>query len=492
MNNFYLIGDSTVAKFNDVTYYYSRFGYGTKLDNYFKDLNIINLALSGRSSKSFLKEENYTYFLNHVSKGDYLLLGFGHNDEKFDDPARFTNANLDLDDPNSFKYYLYNYYIKVAQEKGCKVILATPIVRLNRDNIYKGVEIHDTPNGNYNKAIIELADKLNLLCIDLTKMTLDYVKERGYNNSALTHAITNGKKENDKIVPDLLTTDNTHLNEFGADLVAYFVAISVKNSLSPLKKYLKDDIKMPLLSSLKINPTFIYKEYKVPDLKNYKPPYQFDTKTDNIYGTAFGNTNGVPNDPEIGYYACKDDDKYLVGQNSNILNGKIQTSGDAFAFLFKQISSNKNFYIEGNIKIKSFKLTKDAAFGLMLRDDCYINQEEENYTIATNYIACGMLTADKSTYINFSRENPANIKKYNTMDGFYEENDNIFVSLKRVGQAVDIHLSYKNKNYDQNFVDFDLINKDNNYMYLGFFATKGTLILIDNIKFEILGDAIEA
>ena len=59
MNNFYLIGDSTVAKFNDVTYYYSRFGYGTKLDNYFKDLNIINLALSGRSSKSFLKEENY-------------------------------------------------------------------------------------------------------------------------------------------------------------------------------------------------------------------------------------------------------------------------------------------------------------------------------------------------------------------------------------------------------------------------------------------------
>ena len=40
MPNFYLIGDSTVAKFNDVTYYYSRFGYGKKLDNYFKDINL--------------------------------------------------------------------------------------------------------------------------------------------------------------------------------------------------------------------------------------------------------------------------------------------------------------------------------------------------------------------------------------------------------------------------------------------------------------------
>ena len=41
MPNFYLIGDSTVAKFNDVTYYYSRFGYGTKLDNYFKDISAL-------------------------------------------------------------------------------------------------------------------------------------------------------------------------------------------------------------------------------------------------------------------------------------------------------------------------------------------------------------------------------------------------------------------------------------------------------------------
>ena len=48
----YLVGDSTVASFNDYTYFYPRFGYGTKLQDYFNNVEVINLALSGRSSKS--------------------------------------------------------------------------------------------------------------------------------------------------------------------------------------------------------------------------------------------------------------------------------------------------------------------------------------------------------------------------------------------------------------------------------------------------------
>ena len=49
--NIFVVGDSTMASFNDETYYYPRFGYATQLDNYLIDkANIINLALSGRSS----------------------------------------------------------------------------------------------------------------------------------------------------------------------------------------------------------------------------------------------------------------------------------------------------------------------------------------------------------------------------------------------------------------------------------------------------------
>ena len=58
MNKLFVVGDSTLSGFNDESYYYPRYGYGTQLNNYL-DLEVINLALSGRSSKSFLLEDNY-------------------------------------------------------------------------------------------------------------------------------------------------------------------------------------------------------------------------------------------------------------------------------------------------------------------------------------------------------------------------------------------------------------------------------------------------
>ena len=50
----YLVGDSTVASFSD-QYFYPRYGYGTQIGDYLSDkVTVKNLALSGRSSKSFI------------------------------------------------------------------------------------------------------------------------------------------------------------------------------------------------------------------------------------------------------------------------------------------------------------------------------------------------------------------------------------------------------------------------------------------------------
>ena len=99
----YLVGDSTVCSFAD-NYYYPRYGYGTQLGNYLADeATVVNLALSGRSSKSFLAEANYETLKNSLKAGDYLLIGFGHNDEKSDDAARFTDASKPYTDPITSK-----------------------------------------------------------------------------------------------------------------------------------------------------------------------------------------------------------------------------------------------------------------------------------------------------------------------------------------------------------------------------------------------------
>ena len=56
MSTLWVIGDSTVSSFED-KYYYPRYGYGTMLDKYLNDnVKVVNIALSGRSSKSYLSE----------------------------------------------------------------------------------------------------------------------------------------------------------------------------------------------------------------------------------------------------------------------------------------------------------------------------------------------------------------------------------------------------------------------------------------------------
>ena len=82
MSNLWVIGDSTVSKFDD-KYYYPRFGYGTKLQEYLDDkVHVINLALSGRSSLSYIKEPEYQQLLDGMKAGDYLLIEFGANDDR--------------------------------------------------------------------------------------------------------------------------------------------------------------------------------------------------------------------------------------------------------------------------------------------------------------------------------------------------------------------------------------------------------------------------
>lgn len=75
MSTLWVIGDSTVSSFED-KYYYPRYGYGTMLDKYLNDnVKVVNIALSGRSSKSYLSEPEYNTLINGMKQGDYLLIG---------------------------------------------------------------------------------------------------------------------------------------------------------------------------------------------------------------------------------------------------------------------------------------------------------------------------------------------------------------------------------------------------------------------------------
>ena len=481
----YIVGDSTLSSFND-NYYYPRYGYGTQISNYLSDdVNVCNLAMSGRSSKSFLKEDNYKILKESIKQGDYLLIGFGHNDEKSDDIERFTSANLDIDNEKSFMYSLNEYYVKLALKVGATPILATPIVRCSVDNDYNHACAHITKDGNYQEAIINLGRITNTLVIDLTSLTKKRYLSLGYDEAKMYHAVTLGKYENNEIVPLMDSVDNTHLNIYGAKYVAYLVCSELEKSNCPLGSYVVD-LAEPTISSLICNQNYKPLKYSAPDLKNYKPQGQFVTNND-FYGTAFGDCGGSPKDFDSGFVA-KYDDGFIVGQYSG-MHGKISLQSDGLAFCFKQVLAKDNFIIEADCDILKLG-SKESAFGLMLRDDCYINQAEAKLPILSNYITAGILNKSDSSDCLFYRE--ATILKNNNNEIKISKDDKIHLLIERIGQSMRVCVFINDKKYEKTFYDFDVLANDKNFMYVGMFATRGTLCRFNNVGFEITGVSLGA
>ncbi len=484
MPKLFVVGDSTVAEFNDISYFYPRYGYGAVLDFYF-DIEIINLAISGRSSKSFTVEKNYQYLFDNLSSGDYVLIGFGHNDEKFDDSFRFTDASLPLDNDKSFKHVLYYSYVKRTIDKGATPILTTPIIRLSEDNIYEGEVIHDTPYGDYRKAIIELCEEFNLLCVDLTGKSLDYAKNRKFEDLIIYHAVTRGKMDNNILTYDEKSVDKTHLSYLGALFSAYFIASYIKNSNLELKKYLKD-IKYPTDDLLKMNPEYKYIPYFTPNIEEYKPTDNY--MNSEYVGCAFGSLDNING----GYVAKRSENGYIVGQSGEKTCGRINASTEGYAFLFKRISRSDNFIFEANAKIVETKEIRQSGFGLMLRGDSYLNQKENNVSIVTNYIASGLITTDKVTYAIFNRKTTTDLNRDIPVgEFFYKKDDTAKFRIERVGQVVKVRVEYLNKIYEETYTDYDYY-KDNDYLFVGMFSTNGTLVEFTDLSFMITGKAIEA
>lgn len=158
---------------------FPRMGWAQMLGYYFtKDVKIINRAHSGRSSKSFCHDPEYSEIFKCLNYGDYFVIQFGHNDGKPEEERR-TDPLGNIRENGSFKHSLYEYYIKPALKYGANPIIATSISR-NR--------ISDPGLKPYVKATRELANELELPCVDLYKKTNDYINQVGYESARRIYA----------------------------------------------------------------------------------------------------------------------------------------------------------------------------------------------------------------------------------------------------------------------------------------------------------------
>ena len=500
----YVVGDSTVCSFND-GYYLPRYGYGTQLAEYLNVTSdqIVNLALSGRSSKSFTygldvdplnknsisgDKSCYEYLTTNISAGDYLIIGFGHNDEKSTEPARFTDPKGTVTEENtakgtSFKYCLYENYIKVAEEKGATPILCTPIVRYDKSGSYTGDKAHNTSNGDYSAAIRELGEEKGTTVIDLTELT-KAVYMQDNNEAQYFHAHTTRKGDPGASTgteePD--ARDDTHINKYGAKMVAYQFANALKATDSTLKAHVKDGITAPSKAADyadAINKSYVKPDYEVFDPENTEAKKLND---DGWYATAMGALGGDSVTPfEISYASGK----YTVG-NETGNKGKIASNGDGFAAAFMQIDVSKDFEASATVTLKSHTPSNgQAAFGMMLRDDILVDRRDD--TLTSNYVAAGALSSTDG--VIFRRIGGTLSKSGQSSDFSFSTTATYTVSIKRTGQTVELKFGDGTTTYEDTYTDLDFVARDHDYMYLCLFATRSTLAEFTNVQFTITGDA---
>jgi len=219
----YVIGDSTASVYAmDV---YPRTGWAQVFGDWFAPACAVvkDKALSGRSSKSFFDEGAWTPVKDALLPGDFVLIQFGHNDEKSDDPARFT------DPQTTYKQYLTTY-VNDTRAKQASPVLLTSIHR----NGWTGTMLKDS-HGAYLPAVRELATALGVPLIDAAVLTETYFERIGQTaTTALFMNLAAGESPN---YPDG-NSDNTHLKETGARAVAGLVAFDAYQQRLPLGRLL--------------------------------------------------------------------------------------------------------------------------------------------------------------------------------------------------------------------------------------------------------------
>ncbi|MFF5970313.1 rhamnogalacturonan acetylesterase [Streptomyces sp. NPDC012769] len=195
----FIAGDSTASqKYADAA---PETGWGMALP-FFLDgtTQVVNHAINGRSTRTFLDEGRFDAVLAAIRPGDLLLVQFGHNDQS-DDPTRHT-------DPWSTYQDNLRRYVEGARDRGAVPVLATPVERRQFDG--SGTALRTL--GAYPEAMREVAKETDVPLLDIEAASLALWRELGPEaTKAYFHWTATAR-------------DNTHFGPRGAIAVARLVA----------------------------------------------------------------------------------------------------------------------------------------------------------------------------------------------------------------------------------------------------------------------------
>ncbi len=216
----YLCGNSTVV--DQTREPWASWG---QMIPYFFNTNVVfaNHAESGLSADSFIGSGRLKKIISEIKEGDYVLIEFGHNDQKQSGPG-----------VGAYYSFMTNLkmYIDEARAKGAIPVLITPTQRRKFDENGKNQNSH----GEYPDAIRWLAAKENVALVDLNEITNTLIEAFGSENSKklFVHYRAGTFSGQNKTL-----ADNTHFSSFGAYEVAKCVITGMLSAVPKLTAQLK-------------------------------------------------------------------------------------------------------------------------------------------------------------------------------------------------------------------------------------------------------------
>jgi lysophospholipase L1-like esterase/quercetin dioxygenase-like cupin family protein len=216
----FIAGDSTAAEYGPERA--PQAGWGQALQSYLDPAawEVRNHAKGGRSARSFIEEKRLDAIAAELKPGDVLLIGFGHNDAKVEDPTRYNDPD------QAYPQYLMQY-VQLARDKRATPVLVTPAARL----IYDFGSLLDT-HGRYTQAMKQLAEREQVALIDLNERSSQWIRALG----------EQGARPYFLFVPEQNKADGTHFSVAGATAVACLVVREWVALQPEVKGSLKRDI----------------------------------------------------------------------------------------------------------------------------------------------------------------------------------------------------------------------------------------------------------
>jgi lysophospholipase L1-like esterase len=223
-----LVGDSTVA---------SKSGWGDAFGKLARpEVTVVNLALGGRSSKSFRDEGHWQKVLDAKPEPTWVLIQFGHNDQPGKGPKRETDAKT------TFRENLARYVAEV-RAMGAQPVLITSLTRRNfnaqgriepgQTTIIRNEDGQDEQRpdllAQYAEGTRAVAVEFKVPLLDLHARSIEQMNQLGPEAAVAFDA----KSKNPA------TPDKTHLSVKGAEATAKLVAGEIRKNVPALAKLLQ-------------------------------------------------------------------------------------------------------------------------------------------------------------------------------------------------------------------------------------------------------------